>query len=184
MLAGVALLGAWEGVKWAVRKIFTDELQEAKIKKLARIREETAKAVRDELSAMSSLASSAATSTTVEPQAPQSPMPPRAVETTRERSEGSRATATMLPGTQPQIRYEEDPDLREALERAPQRWERNFVRFDQEFYMSEHGDRVHVTNHCHGLRHANQARMKRLRLCHYCDQRRPLHWEGAPPQGG
>ena len=41
MLAGVALLGVWEGAKWMARKLWSDELQEAKIRKLARIREET-----------------------------------------------------------------------------------------------------------------------------------------------
>ena len=180
MLAGVALLGVWEGVKWAARKALGDELQEAKIKKLARIREETARAVREEMSATSSSTSSISTPTVAE--APR-PVPPRVVETPRVQDEGPRAIPTTPPRARPQPGHD-DQDLREALERAPPRRERNLVRFDQEFYMSEHGDRIHLTTNCHGLRHANQARMKRLRLCHYCDQRHPLHWNGPPQQGG
>ena len=181
MLAGVALLGVWEGLKWAARKALGDELQEAKIRKLARIREETTKAVRDELSAMSSSASSTSTPTVAE--APR-PVPQKAVEAPRAQDEGSRAMPTTPPRARPQPGHDNDQDLREALQRAPPRRERDLVRFDQEFYMSEHGDRLHVTNNCHGLRYANQARMKRLRMCHYCEQRHPLHWNGPPGLGG
>eukprot|EP00439_Symbiodinium_sp_Y106_P034487 s2505_g4.t1 len=179
MLAGVALLGVWEGVKWAVRRVFSDELQEAKIKKLARIREETTKAVREELSAMSSSASSTSTTTITEAVRPP---PTKAIGTPRVQDEGPQVVPTTPPRARPQP--EDNRDLREVLERAPLRRERNFVRFDQEFYMSGHGDRLHVTTNCHGLRHTNQARIKRFRLCHYCDQRHPLHWNGPPVQGG
>ena len=182
MLAGVALLGVWEGAKWMARKLWSDELQEAKIRKLARIREETSRAVREELATMSSAASSTSPPTAEGSQTPQAPLqvtstaPPRAqvptVETPRTQQEAV-----------PPPRQHDDQDLREVFEGRDRR-QRNLVRFDQEFYMSEHGDRIHLSTNCHGLRHANQARMKRLRLCHYCDQRHPLHWNGPPQQGG
>ena len=71
------------------------------------------------------------------------------------------------------MRPEDDPDLREALAMA-----RNgdYRRLRTPFVMSEHGDRVHVVENCHGLRHANRARLKRLQLCYYCDGHFPLSY--------
>ena len=71
------------------------------------------------------------------------------------------------------MRPEDDPDLREALAMA-----RNgdYRRLRTPVVMSEHGERVHVVENCHGLRHANRARLKRLQLCYYCDGHFPLSY--------
>ena len=47
------------------------------------------------------------------------------------------------------------------------------------FYTTPHGDRVHMTNYCHGQRSAMGA-SKRLELCYYCDRARGLYVLTAP----
>ena len=42
--------------------------------------------------------------------------------------------------------------------------------------MSEYGDRLHVIPDCHGLRHANKNKLKKIQICHYCDGHYPLSY--------
>ena len=42
------------------------------------------------------------------------------------------------------------------------------------FYITTHGDRVHMTSYCHGQRNATRA-SKRYDLCDYCDRARGLY---------
>ncbi|CAE7242425.1 RE1 [Symbiodinium sp. CCMP2592] len=49
------------------------------------------------------------------------------------------------------------------------------------FYVTTHGDRVHLTSYCHGQRNAAAA-SKRFELCHYCDRARGLYVLTAPDE--
>ena len=49
------------------------------------------------------------------------------------------------------------------------------------FYITTHGDRVHMTSYCHGQRNATRA-SKRYDLCDYCDRARGLYVL-TPPDG-
>ena len=47
------------------------------------------------------------------------------------------------------------------------------------FFVTQHGDRVHLASYCHGQRNATTA-SRRLQLCAYCDRARGLY-ELTPP---
>ncbi|CAE7776959.1 RE1, partial [Symbiodinium sp. CCMP2592] len=46
--------------------------------------------------------------------------------------------------------------------------------YDGPFYITTHGDRVHLTSYCHGQRNATRA-SKRYELCDYCNRARGLY---------
>ena len=76
------------------------------------------------------------------------------------------------------MRTDDDPDLREALTTARNN---SYMRLRTALVMSEHGDKVHLVEGCHGLRHANKSRLKKLQVCYYCDGNFPLSYR---PIGG
>ena len=49
------------------------------------------------------------------------------------------------------------------------------------FYVTPHGDRVHLKSYCHGQRNASSA-PRRLELCNYCDRTQGLYIL-TPPTG-
>eukprot|EP00439_Symbiodinium_sp_Y106_P027774 s2669_g3.t1 len=166
-MAGVALLGVWEMLKWCAHRCFgDDEATVAKARRLLRIRNQASKALQEELASMSASSSDPIftepekkpkTATPIVPQVPTEANLPTTVL-------GSRTTT----------RAEDDPDLRAALNTA-----RNgqFQRLRTPLVMSEHGDRVHMVEGCHGLRHANKAKLRRLQICYYCDGHFPLSYK-------
>ena len=167
LVAGVALLGVWEMLKWIAYKLFgDDEATVAKARKLLRIRDQATKALQEELASMS-----ASSSDPIRVEKPgitttkTTPVPVVMEET---------PMASMASTTRASTRREDDPDLRAALTMA-----RNgqFQRLRSPFLMSEHGDRVHLVEDCHGLRHANKGKLKRLQLCYYCDGHFPLSYK-------
>ncbi|CAE7240501.1 unnamed protein product [Symbiodinium sp. CCMP2592] len=54
LIAGVALLGIWEMLKWAAHKFFGDEARIAKARRLLRIQNQATKALQEELASMTS----------------------------------------------------------------------------------------------------------------------------------
>ena len=175
VIAGIALLGVWELLKWAAQKVLgEDPGAVARARRLLRIRNQASKALQEELASMSSSSSDPICTD-------KGAKPEPSVPTTRLASQPTGTEEAAVAPVQPSsatyvratMRPEDDPDLREALAMA-----RNgdYRRLRTPFVMSEHGDRVHVVENCHGLRHANRARLKRLQLCYYCDGHFPLSY--------
>ena len=162
LVGGIALLAVWEALKWLLQRCFgEDEATMAKARRLLRIRNQATKALQQELESMSASSSDPIGFEKKQGVADE----PLSEGTTRwpSRTQGP-ATATTR---------EDDPDLRTALSTA-----RNgdFQRLRTNFVMSEHGDRLHVVQDCHGLRHANKLKLRKLQVCHYCDSRYPLSY--------
>ena len=165
LVAGIALLGVWELLKWIAFKLFgDDEATLAKARRLMKIRNQATRALQEELASMS-----ASSSDPIVVDKPKVFTPNKTSETLAEAP-----TVTPVSATKTNTRYEDDPDLRAALTTA-----RNgqFQRLRTAFVMSEHGDRVHLVEGCHGLRNSNKAKLKRLQLCYYCDGHFPLSYK-------
>ena len=177
LIAGIALLGVWELLKWVMQKILgEDPGAVARAKRLLRIRNQASKALQEELASMSSSSSDPICvdkGTRLEP----------GMSTTRLASQATGSDDVAVAPAQPPtttnisarstLRHEDDPDLREAMMMA-----RNgdYRRLRTAFVMSEHGDRLHLVEGCHGLRHANRAQLRRLQLCYFCDGHYPLSY--------
>ena len=175
VIAGIALLGVWELLKWVTQKILgEDPGAVARAKRLLRIRNQASKALQEELASMSS---SSSDPICTDKGAKQEPGIPATRHATQPMGTDETTVTPVQPptatSTRSTMRHEDDPDLREAMMMA-----RNgdYRRLRTSFVMSEHGDRVHVVENCHGLRHANRARLKRLQLCYYCDGHYPLSY--------
>ena len=82
-------------------------------------------------------------------------------------------TSASSATTRPTARVEHDPDLQAALSTARAN---DYRRLRTNFVMSEYGDRLHVIPDCHGLRHANKNKLKKIQICHYCDGHYPLSY--------
>ena len=166
MVAGVAFLGVWEMLKWCAHRCFGDD--EATVAKARRLlRNQASKALQEELASMSASSSD-----------PMFTEPERGPTTTTQRTVPQTPVEVNLPTTtlasRSSGRVEIDPDLRAALNTA-----RNgqFQRLRTPLVMSEHGDRVHLVEGCHGLRPANKNKLKRLQICYYCDGHFPLSYK-------
>ena len=167
LIGGIALLAVWGALKWVAQKRFgEDEATVAKARRLLKIRNQATKALQQELESMS-----ASSSDPIGVEKPHVAAPKLADQPA---SEGpTRFSSATTGSATATTRVEDDPDLRAALTTA-----RNgdFQRLRTNFVMSEHGDRLHVVPDCHGLRHANKLKLKRLQMCHYCDGRYPLSY--------
>ena len=164
-----AMLGVWEFGKWALGHLCCsrDEVAVQRARRLLRIRDQTARALQQELANM-----------TENPQGP-ARGEDQATTTT---SAGTMTTQTPPePAEHPHQLQQEDVPAAEAL-----RNNYTFRCLPKTFVMSEHGDRVHVTNECYGLRNANKARLRHLQYCVCCAGRYPLYYRtpfGDPPLG-
>ena len=174
LIGGIALLAVWEAMKWVAQRLFgEDEATVAKARRLLRIRNQASKALQQELESMS-----ASSSDPINIEKPSVSTPRVATVPPSEASQGfvnettrsTRSTTRMLP-------EDEDPDLRAALETA-----HGFQRLRTPFVMSEHGDRIHLVADCHGLRHANKSKLKKMQVCYYCDGHFPLSYKSGPGQ--
>ena len=169
LVAGIALLAVWEAMKWVAQRLFgEDEATVTKARKLLRIRNQASKALQQELESMS-----ASSSDPINIEKPSVATPKVATTPLSEMSQGPMNEATRH--TRPTTRMQEDdPDLRAALDTAR---EGGFQRLRTPFVMSEHGDRLHLEADCHGLRHANKSRLKKVQVCYYCDGHFPLSYK-------
>ena len=169
LVAGIALLAVWEAMKWVAQRLFgEDEATVTKARKLLRIRNQATKALQQELESMS-----ASSSDPISIEKPSVATPKVATTPLSEMSQGpiNESTRHTRPTTRTQ---EDDPDLRAALDTAK---EGGFQRLRTPFVMSEHGDRLHLEADCHGLRHANKSRLKKVQVCYYCDGHFPLSYK-------
>ncbi|CAE7333282.1 unnamed protein product [Symbiodinium sp. KB8] len=162
VIGGIALLAVWEAMKWLVNKVFgPDEATLQKARRLLRIRDQAARALQEELDSMSASSSDPMGGPKVDKE--ERPLPA----TTMEPMMTSSAT------TRPTVRVENDPDLQAAMSVARNN---DYRRLRTNFVMSEYGDRLHVIPDCHGLRHANKNKLKKIQICHYCDGHYPLSY--------
>ncbi|CAE7391023.1 unnamed protein product [Symbiodinium necroappetens] len=169
LVGGIALLAVWEALKWVMQRCFgEDEATVAKARRLLRIRNQASKALQQELESMS-----ASSSDPINVEKPVVSTPKLAATPLSEVSQGpmSEATRTTRSSTRAP---EDDPDLRAALDNAR---EGGFQRLRTSFVMSEHGDRLHLVADCHGLRHANKSRLRKMQVCYYCDGHFPLSYK-------
>ncbi|OLP98838.1 Retrovirus-related Pol polyprotein from transposon TNT 1-94 [Symbiodinium microadriaticum] len=162
VVGGIALLAIWEAMKWLINKVVgPDEATLQKARRLLRIRDQAARALQEELDSMSASSSD--------------PIG----DPKRDKEDKTTPTATMPFGTtssattRPTIRVDDDPDLQAALSTARAN---DYRRLRTNFVMSEYGDRLHVVSDCHGLRHANKSKLKKIQMCHYCDSHFPLSY--------
>ncbi|CAE7553512.1 GIP [Symbiodinium sp. CCMP2592] len=163
LIAGVALLGMWETLKWLAHKFFgDDEATIAKARRLLRIRNQATKALQEELASMTSASSSdpmfevkPQTAKTAPGMMPQEPLGTATAGSSTPGASSNPATSSAAATT----RVNDDPDLRAALESAQNG---QYRRLRKNFVMSEHGDRLHAVPDCHGLRHANKAKLKQM----------------------
>ena len=177
VVAGIALLGVWELLKWVTQKILgEDPGAVARAKRLLRIRNQASRALQEELASMSSSSSDIICvdkGAKPEPSVPTTRLPSQPTGTDEAAVAPVQPPTTSTTPARSTVRQEEDPDLREAMIAA-----RNgdFRRLRTSFVMSEHGDRLHLVEGCYGLRHANRAKLRRLQLCYYCDGHFPLSY--------
>ncbi|CAE7215856.1 GIP [Symbiodinium sp. CCMP2592] len=188
LIAGVALLGMWETLKWVAHKFFgDDEATIAKARRLLRIRNQATKALQEELASMTSASSSdpmfEGKPNLVKEAPGMMPQEPLGITTAGSiapTTAGSTTPATARSATPATssaaatTRAVDDPDLRAALESAQNG---QYRRLRRSFVMSEHGDRLHTVADCHGLRHANKTRLKQMQVCYYCDGNFPLYYK-------
>ena len=169
LVGGIALLAVWEALKWVMQRCFgEDEATVAKARRLLRIRNQASKALQQELESMS-----ASSSDPINVEKPVVSTPKLAATPLSEVSQGPMSEAMRTTRTSTRA-PEDDPDLRAALDNAR---EGGFQRLRTSFVMSEHGDRLHLVADCHGLRHANKSRLRKMQVCYYCDGNFPLSYK-------
>ena len=163
VIGGIALLAIWEAMKWLVNKVFgPDEATLQKARRLLRIRDQAARALQEELDSMSASSSDPIGGPKADKE--DKPLPATTME----------SMATSSATTRSTVRVEHDPDLQAALSVARAN---DYRRLRTNFVMSEYGDRLHVVSDCHGLRHANKNKLKKIQIiCHYCDGHYPLSY--------
>ncbi|CAE7422676.1 GIP [Symbiodinium sp. CCMP2456] len=181
-MAGIALLGIWELLKWIAMRCFgEDETTLAKARRLMKIRNQASRALQEELASMSS-----SSADPMYNELEGKPKPKVATPTPAAEVDPPKFPMTPMPmtTTRSTMRVDDDPDLRAALTSA-----RNgdFIRHRGGFIMSEYGDKLHFAEGCHGLRHANKSKLKRVQVCHYCDVKFPHFYkvtnENVLPEG-
>ena len=149
-------------MKWLLQRCFgEDEATMVKARRLLRIRNQATKALQQELESMSASSSDPIGSEKKEGVADE-PL-----------SEGTTRLPSRTQGPATATTREDDQDLRAAITTARIG---DFQRLRTSFVMSEYGDRLHVVADCHGLRHANKLKLRRLQICHYCDSKYPLSY--------
>ena len=162
LVGGIALLAVWEALKWFLQRCFgEDEATMAKARRLLRIRNQATRALQQELESMSASSSDPIEFEKKDGVADE-PL-----------SEGTTRLPSRTQGPATATTRDDDPDLRAAITTARIG---DFQRLRTSFVMSEYGDRLHVVADCHGLRHANKLKLRRLQICHYCDSKYPLSY--------
>ena len=165
IVCGIAMLGVWEFLRWLVQKVCCsrDEATILRARRLLRIRDQTARALRQELAELTPEESV---------DGEQRPHPP-----------SSQGTSVCSPSHPDYIaaRGSADPDPaiagpNDVTEAEARRRNYTFRCLPPPFVMSEHGDRVHVRNDCFGLRNANKAKLRRIPYCTCCAEKYPLYY--------
>ena len=166
LVGGIALLAVWEALKWVVQRCFgEDEATMAKARRLLKIRNQATRALQQELESMSASSSDPIgleKQGGIESRVADKPL-----------SGGTTSLPSSAQGSAAATTREDDPDLRAALTTARIG---DFQRLRTSFVMSEYGDKLHVVSDCHGLRHANKLKLRKLQVCHYCDSKYPLSY--------
>ena len=165
VVCGIAMLGVWEFLRWLVQKVCCsrDEATILRARRLLRIRDQTARALRQELAELTPEESV---------DGEQRPHPP-----------SSQGTSVCSPSHPDYIaaRGSADPDPaiagpNDVTEAEARRRNYTFRCLPPPFVMSEHGDRVHVRNDCFGLRNANKAKLRRIPYCTCCAEKYPPYY--------
>ena len=177
LVCGLAMLGVWEFLRWLVNKMccLRDETAILRARRLLRIRDQTARALRHELAALTPEASLDGEEEEGERQAPSSG--------TSVRSVGHPEHVLPRGPAEPDFAMLGPNDVTEAEAR---RRNYTFRCLLPPFFMSEHGERVHVRQDCLGLRNANKAKLKRVPCCTCCAEKYPLYYrtpDGDPILG-
>ena len=162
-VCGVALVAIWELVKKIMGWLLGahDETAVKKGKRLLRIRDQTARALHQELK-------------NLEPEAA-----PRTSEAEVPRTATSSESTSSATSGQGAFRV--DAPNEAITDSQAARLRLDFRCLPKSFVMSEHGDRVHVHAGCYGLRHANQAKLRIVKYCQCCAEHYPLYYRR--PQG-
>ena len=177
LVCGLAMLGVWEFLRWIVNKMCCsrDEASILRARRLLRIRDQTARALRQELATLTPEASLDIQGEEGEHQAPSSG--------TSVRSVGHPEHVPARGSAEPDPAMLGPSDITEAEAR---RRNYTFRCLPPPFFMSEHGERVHVRQDCFGLRNANKAKLKRVPYCTCCAEKYPLYYrtpDGDPLLG-
>ncbi|CAE6970309.1 inlI [Symbiodinium natans] len=158
VIGGVALLGVWEFVKVLVAWVWRDreEMAMRRTRRLMKIRDQAARALHRELAELEDEGEQ------------RDPPGVRAQDPTAEVHPASSSSTTPMP---------QQPDGEEGVTVARAARERmDFRCLQTPFVMSEHGDRIHVREECHGLRHANKAKLRKIKYCSCCAESYPLYY--------
>ncbi|CAE7207045.1 unnamed protein product [Symbiodinium natans] len=169
VLCGVAMIGIWEVMKWCLgRCCGSDEATVRRARRLLRIRDQTARALQEEL--MGLRAEEVQSSPPVSQGSPvaMSSSSSATAPTTRlvENVEPARTTTAVAEETQ--VGQVPDPP------RTRQSPEYDFELFTGVFYKSEHGEKVHLF-HCRGMREV-RSRVTEYKVCSHCLERYPLYY--------
>ena len=175
LVCGLAMLAVWEFLRWVAQRVCCqrDEAAILRARRLLRIRDQTARALREELATLT----------------------PEASLDGEEGGHQPLSTGTSVySAAHPEFVGGHDPvepdramlgpnDITEAEAR---RRNYSFRCFPPPFVMSEHGDRIHVRQECFGLRNANKAKLRRIPYCTCCAEKYPLYYrtpDGDPVLG-
>ena len=165
LVCGLAMLAVWEFVKWLAQKMCCsrDETAILRARRLLRIRDQTARALRQELAALT---------------------PEASLDGDEGAHQPASSGTSVYSANHPEFVGGHEPAERDRTLLGPnditevEARQRNysFRCLPPPFVMSEHGDRVHVREDCFGLRNANKSKMRRVQDCTCCAEKYPLYY--------
>ena len=155
-IGGLALLAIWEVLKWTLNKFLgTSPDAIARARRLLRIRDQTARALREELAML---------------EGDQSVAGEHSV--TGEATEGGQSSTTNVRNEGSGLWMTETVTAQQVAEQR----QYDFHILQTPLIMSKKGDKLHLREGCFGLRNANRHRLRRLEVCSCCLEQYPLYY--------